>query len=322
MTKVIFKFLFSTICVGFAIQTSAKESRVAIANFGPHPALEQVIKGFKTGLADSGFKEGETLEYEYLDASFDPSIVAQMLTTLEATNPDLLMTVTTPVTQAAMRAIRNPNIPIVFAPVTDPVDAGLVPSWNGGSERFTGASNLQSMETVFEFAQDLLGEVKSVGLLYNPGDANDVVNVSYAEAAAKKMDIELVALSVESQADISVRVDGLAETDVLYVIPSSMLQPALPAIATVARRIDLPVINASPLGVADGQILASMSVSWFDVGREAGLRAARVLNGEPISSIDIFRPSPEDHSPFISSIRLKETGMTLSDALADCQCLR
>ena len=83
-----------------------------------------VIEGFKSGLESGGFKEGEGIEYVYKDANFDQSLVAQMLTALEASNPDLFLTVTTPITQASRRVVRNKSLPIVFAPVTDPVDAG------------------------------------------------------------------------------------------------------------------------------------------------------------------------------------------------------
>ncbi|MGC1502736.1 MAG: ABC transporter substrate-binding protein [Sulfitobacter sp.] len=303
-------------------QAIAQDKTVAIANLGPHPALNAVVDGFKRGMADGGYVDGTDVCYAYQDASFDASVVAQMITTLEAQNPDLFLTVTTPISQAARRVVQNKSIPIVFAPVTDPVDAGLVPSWEGGSDRFTGASNLQSMETVFKFAANLLGRADKIGLLYNPGDANDVVNISYAEAAAKAMGIELVSVSVETTADIPVRVNALKDTDVIYLIPSSMLQPALPAVAAAARRIDVPVINASPVGVEDGQILASMAVSWFEVGRQAGLRAARLLDGEAVSSIDIYRPAPADHAPLISAAFMNASGMTLPAALADCGCVK
>ncbi|MXY33472.1 MAG: ABC transporter substrate-binding protein [Boseongicola sp. SB0664_bin_43] len=305
---------------GSAVQ--AQDKTVALANLGPHPALNAVIGGFKKGMADGGYAEGSEVAFEYQDASFDAAVVAQMIATLEASDPDLFLTVTTPISQAALRVVQDKSIPIVFAPVTDPVDAGLVPSWDGGSDRFTGASNLQSMETVFAFARDLLGDADTVGILFNPGDANDVVNVRYAERAAAEMGIELVTVSVEATADIPVRVDALKDTDVIYLIPSSMLQPALPAVAAAARRNGVPVINASPVGVEDGQILASMSVSWFEVGRQAGLRAARILDGEPVSAVDVYRPSPEDHSATISARYMEEFGMTLPDALADCGCTK
>lgn len=318
-----------TILAGAAIAASvfstpvlAQEKTVALANLGPDPALNAVVSGFKKGMTDGGYVEGTDVKYVYQDASFDAAIVAQMLTTLEAHNPDLFLTVTTPISQAARRVIQDKSIPIVFAPVTDPVDAGLVESWDGGSDRFTGSSNLQSMETVFAFAKDLIGDVSSVGVLFNPGDANDVVNIRYAEQAAKAMGITLVSVGVETTADIPVRVDALKDTDFLYLIPSSMLQPAMPAVAAAARRNKLPIINASPAGVEDGQILASFSVSWFEVGRQAGLRAVRILNGEPVASIGVYRPTPTDHSPLISEAFMKETNMKLPVAFANCDCVK
>ena len=112
---------------------SAADKKVAIANLGPHSVLKLVIDGFKAGLESGGFKEGAGVEYIYKDANFDPSLVAQVLTALEASEPDLLLTITTPITQASKRVIRNKSLPIVFAPVTDPVDAGLVKSWDKGA---------------------------------------------------------------------------------------------------------------------------------------------------------------------------------------------
>src|SRR5688572_25040040 len=154
----------------------AQTKKVAIANFGPHGSLEQVIGGFKSALAEKGFVEGKNVTYDYSHCNFDPSLVPQVLTKLEAGKPDVMLTVTTPMTQAAVKIVRDQSIPIVFAPVTDPVAAGLVPSWEHGSARFVGASNMQSMEAVLGFARKLLGNVKSFGMLYNPGDANDVAN--------------------------------------------------------------------------------------------------------------------------------------------------
>ncbi|MEM6460382.1 MAG: ABC transporter substrate-binding protein [Pseudomonadota bacterium] len=305
-----------------ALPAMAAEKKVAIANLGPHVALNAVIDGFKNGLEAGGFKEGDNVAFEYKDANFDPAVVAQMITALEATDPDLILTVTTPITQASKRVVRNKDLPIVFAPVTDPVDAGLVTSWDKGSDRFVGASNLQSMRTVLEFGQQLLGDVETVGMLYNPGDANDVVNVRYAQEAADEMGIKLNAVSVDTTNDIPVRIAALKDSDFIYLIPSSMLQPAMPAVAAAANRENIPVINASPAGVADGQVLASMSVSWFDVGRQAGLRAAQILEGAKPSELSVFRPAPEDHSALISAKRMDAMDMTLPDALSDCDCVQ
>jgi ABC-type uncharacterized transport system substrate-binding protein len=101
-----------------------------------------------------------------------------------------------------------------------------------------------------------------------------------------------------------------------------MLQPALPAVAAAANRAEIPVINASPAGVADGHVLASMSVSWFEVGRQAGLRAAQILDGAKPSDLSVFRPKPEDHSALISAKRMDAMGMELPDAFSGCDCVK
>lgn len=299
----------------------AQPKKVAIASMGPHGSLEQVIAGFKQALADKGFVDGKGVVYEYSHGNFDPNLVPQVLTKLEAGKPAVLLTITTPMTQAAVKIVRDQTIPIVFAPVTDPVTAGLVPDWDHGSARFVGASNLQSMEAVLDFAKKLLGDVKSFGMLYNPGDANDIANKNLAETAAKAAGITFKAVGVDSVNDIGLRAATLQGVDFIYAIPSSMLMPALPAIASAADRMKIPVISSSPQGAQDHVVLAAMSVSWTQVGYQAGLRAAAILNGAKPSELANYKPAPADHSAVISGKRLKQSGKELPAALTDCKCV-
>ena len=295
---------------------------VSIASFGPHGSLAQVVEGFKPAMKEKGFEDGKNISYEYSDANFDPSLMPQVLTKLEAIKPNLMLTVTTPMTQASVKIVRDPTLPIVFAPVTDPVAAGLVPDWDHGSARYVGASNMQSTETVIDFAGKLLGKpIKSFGMLYNPGDANDVTGKNLAEAAAKSKGIEFKAVSVESVNDIATRTAALNGVDFIYAIPSSMLMPALAAIASNADRMGIPIISSSPQGVQEHVVLAAMSVSWTKVGYSAGLLGAQILQGKKPSELPNYKPTAADHSPAISGKRLKALGKTLPADLADCKCV-
>ena len=318
---------FVKLCALVALSTCAaggafaQTKRVAIANFGPHGSLEQVIAGFKSALAEKGYTEGAKVTYDYSHCNFDPSLVPQVLSKLEAGKPDVMLTVTTPMTQAAVKIVRDQSIPIVFAPVTDPVAAGLVPDWEHGSARFVGASNQQSMEAVFDFARKLIGNVKSFGMLYNPGDANDVANKNLAEGSAKAAGLEFKAIAVDAVGDIGQRAAALDGVDFIYAIPSSLLMPALPAIASTADRMKIPVLSSSPQGAQDHVVLGAMSVSWTKVGYQAGLRAADILSGKKPSELTNYKPAPEDHSAVISGRRLKQLGKTLPASLADCKCV-
>jgi putative ABC transport system substrate-binding protein len=97
--------------------------------------------------------------------------------------------------------------------------------------------------------------------------------------------------------------------------------PALPAIASTADRMKVPVISSSPQGAQDHVVLAAMSVSWNKVGYQAGLRAADILSGKKPSELSNYKPTAEDHTPVISGRRLKQTGKPLPAALADCKCV-
>jgi len=321
--KRIVSLIGAVACLGVASAGQAQDSKkVAIASFGPHGSLTQVIEGFKAALKEKGFEDGKQVSYDYSDCNFDPSLMPQVLSKLEATKPNLMLTVTTPMTQAAVKLVRDQSLPIVFAPVTDPVAAGLVPDWAHGSARFVGASNMQSTETVIDFASKLLGKpIKSFGMLFNPGDANDVTGKNLAEAAAKARGVEFKAVSVDSVNDIAPRVATLTGVDFIYAIPSSMLMPALAAIAGGADRMGVPVISSSPQGVQEHVVLAAMSVSWTKVGYSAGLLGADILKGKKTSELPNYKPTPADHTPVISGKRLKAANMTLPAALADCKCV-
>jgi putative tryptophan/tyrosine transport system substrate-binding protein len=294
---------------------------VAIANFGPHPVLTDIINGFKDGMKQSGFVAPATVVYDYSDANFDPALLPQVLTKLDAAAPDLMLTVTTPVTQASVKLVHDKNLPIVFAPVTDPVQAGLVPDWNHGSPRYVGASNLQDMDALIAFARGILPKVTSFGLIYNPGDANDVVNRDAAEVAAKAAGLGFKSISVDSVNDIGPRTMSLAGVDFIYAMPSSMIQPALPAMAAAADRMKIPVISASTTGVKDNSVLAAYAVDQYKVGYQAGLMAARILKGAKPSEIANYRPTAADDSPLLNGRRMKEMGLTLPASLAGCNCV-
>ena len=295
---------------------------VSIASFGPHGSLTQVIDGFKAAMKEKGFEDGKNISYEYSDCNFDPSLMPQVLSKLEAIKPNLMLTVTTPMTQASVKIVRDQSLPIVFAPVTDPVAAGLVPDWDHGSARYVGASNMQSTETVIDFASKLLGKpIKSFGMLYNPGDANDLTGKNLAETAAKAKGVEFKAVGVDSVNDIATRTTSLTGVDFIYAIPSSMLMPALAAIASNADRMGIPVISSSPQGVQENVVLASMSVSWTKVGYSAGLLGAQILLGKKPSELPNYKPTAADHTPLISGKRLKAMNKTLPAALADCKCV-
>jgi putative ABC transport system substrate-binding protein len=295
-----------------------QQVKIAIAMFGPHPTLQQLSDGFKKELADQGFK----VTYDEGNVNFDRSLAPQLLNRMAAGNPDLMLTITTPLTQSAKQALASRKFPIVFGAVTDPVGAKLVSSWDKGDTLMTGGSNLPNMDATVKFIKTLLPTAKRLGFIYNPGDDADLGFLRSLEKAAADNGMELVKVGVDNANDIPVRVQSLqGRADALLVPGSSLLQPAAAAIASVANRIKMPTFNSNTTSVTQHQFLAAYTVEYFHLGVNAGKLAAQILKGKSPADLAVSVPVAADHEMKISGQRMKDLGLTLPASLKDCNCV-
>lgn len=296
--------------------------KIGIANFGEHPQLNAAVAGFKKALADNGYVDGKDVVYTESHTNFDASLVPQMIAKLQAEQPKLIYTVTTPVSQIAKKALAGSGISIVFAAVTDPVAAKLVPSWEAGDEGMTGATDLQDVKAVMEFTKKLLPNAKRFGVPYNPGEANDVALVEKIKEAAPAAGFEVVEVGIDNVNDIQQRIASLAgKVDVIYGPTSNLIQPAIPAVSAAARQAGIPVVNADDNAVRDGVVPASFAVNYEQVGINAGKIAAEILKGKDPKTIAPSRPAYEDHAAMISKKAMAAFGIEIPASLADCGCI-
>ncbi|MCW1933055.1 ABC transporter substrate-binding protein [Pararhodobacter zhoushanensis] len=297
-------------------QTTAP--RIAIALFGPHPSLQQVSDGFKASLDAAGYEP----VYDEGNVNFDRSLVPQFLNRLAAADPDLMLTITTPMAQSARQILANRDFPIVFAPVTDPVQAGLVGSWDAGAPLLTGVSNIPDLAATVAFMQSLVPGMTRLGVLYNPGDDSDTAFATRLQTLAPAQGVEVLLIGVDNANDIPQRVTSAqGRVDALFVPASSLLQPASPAIASAAGRISMPVFSSNTQSVGDALALATFAVDFYRIGERAGDLAARILGGEDPATIAIAVPAPEDHLIRISQRQMTALGLTLPEALTGCDCV-
>lgn len=244
-------------CVVLTGAASAEPIRIAIANFGEDPALNQAIGGFKRAFADAGMVEGKDVDFSLSHTNFDPTLVPQVIGKLASEKPALIYTQTTPVSQIAMQNLTGSGIPVVFGVVTDPIAAKLVPSWDKGGPGITGASDKMDMGVIMEFAREFVPEAKTFGLPYNPGEANDVALLDITTKAAETAGLSMASVGVDAVNDIQQRITSLSgKADVIYLPTSNLLQPAVNAVASAARQAGTPVVNSNDLPVVEGVLPA------------------------------------------------------------------
>lgn len=311
----------AAVAIAMAPGLAVAADTIAIAQFGAHPQLDAVVAAFKAELAAEGYTEGDKITFVESQANFDASLIPQMVTKLQGSSPKLMLTITTPVSQGAKQLLSGSNIPVVFAAVTDPVSAKLVPAWDKSDAAMTGASDLQDIDSVIAFTRKLFPDAKRLALPYNPGEDNDVATLNLVKEYAPKHGFEVIELGIDNTNDIAIRVASLAgKADVMYVPASNLLQPAAPAVAAAAQSIKLPIVNSSQSEVEKGLMPASFEVDYSRVGTNAGKLAGAFLGGKAIADLPPIKPVYEDHRALINEKVLTDLGHSVPADLKDCNC--
>jgi putative ABC transport system substrate-binding protein len=297
---------------------AAEPKKISIANFGDHPALVEVVDGFKARMTELGYAEGTDVSYQYRHVNFDRTLLPQLLQQTEADDPDLIFVVTTGVAQASIRGIKDKSIPIVFASVVDPVVAGIVPDWQRGSETHAGASMLPDFESSLDFVKQVIPGAKRIGTIFNPGEDNDTTNMKLITEAAARAGVEIEAVAVDNANDLPQRVQSFAgKVDAIFLIQSNIVQTAVPVVAQVAQRIKVPLFNSVYSEELKHQLAGFHAISYARNGSHAADIADRVLKGEGTASIPTYTPVKEDFDSFVSPKGLEAVGLSVPDALKD-----
>lgn len=301
-------------------QTAIAQTVIGIANLGPHPSLTRTIAGFKEQMAKAGYIDGKNTRYVYSDANFTQALMPQMFSQILTKKPALILTLTTSVSQVARSAVPDRSIPLIFAEVTDPVAAGLVPNWTHGSDRFTGASDLQDFDAMLVFARRLFPGLTSFGVLYSPGEANDVVTNQALEAAARRAGLTFKAVSVDAVNDLAQRAQLLKGVGFVYLTGSNLVQSAIPTVAASMARLRVPIISSETEAIKQGMATASFAVSLESVGANAARLAVRALKGEATNLLPVAKPASTDYVTSISRREFAKLGLQVPSSFENCQC--
>jgi putative ABC transport system substrate-binding protein len=239
-----------------------------------------------------------------------------MLQLTEGDDPDLILSITTAVGQASIRGIRDKSVPVIFAGVVDPVVAGIVPGWEGGSETHAGASMLPDMHASLSFVKQVVPDAERIGTLFNPGEDNDITNIEFIEAAGEELGLEIVPVAVDNANDLPQRVQSFAgQVDAIYLIQSNVVQTSVPVVAQIAQRIGLPLFNSVYSDELKNELAGFHAINYERNGVHAADIAHRVLQGEAVEDIAVYVPDETDFISRVSPEGLAAVGLSVPAAL-------
>lgn len=259
--------------------------RIGITQFVEHPALDAAREGFIAGLAEKGFVEGEDIEIIFENAQADFTVAQTIARKFKQDNLDLVLAIATPTAQAAASVLKE--TPVLITAVTDPVAAGLVESMEEPGGNITGTTDMNPVAEQIRLIKDFIPEVKKVGILYNSGEVNSVIQVKIARKAAEEMGISLVEATVTSSNDVALAVSSLVDkVDAIYIPTDNTVVSSMPAVINITNPKKVPVFGSERGQVEQGAV-ATRGIDYFLLGKQTGRMAAEILQGKDPAELPI-----------------------------------
>lgn len=287
-----------------------KAPLVSVAQIVEHTSLNEIRDSFKEEMEALGYKEGENIRYDFKDAGNDLTTANSIMSTFAGNKSDVIVAIATPTAAAA--ANYSQDIPIIFSAVSDPIGSNLLTDMNKPDKNITGTSDEVQIDKIIELATKIDPELKKLGFLYNPGEANSVTNLEKAKKYCAEHDIELVEKSgtniSELQSAISVLCD---ETDAILAPNDNTVASSMAPLVETANKKKVPVYTGADSMVKDGGF-ATVGISYTDLGHETAKMVDQILKGEKVENIPV-KVFNTELSTYVNKKTMDALGIELPD---------
>ncbi len=287
--------------------------RIGIAQFADHPSLDNCREGFLTGLAESGFTDGQNIKIDYQNAQADMGLAAGIASSFVDNNYDLILAIATPMAMTAVNTADG-RIPVVYSAVSAPIEAGLAFENGLFDGNATGTSDQIPVRDQLALIRAFQPEAKKIGLLYTVGEINSQVQSAQYKEMAAEFGFEIIESTVTTGADIALALPSLIpQVDCLSMLTDNTVVQYLDLVLDQADSAGLPVYGSEIEQVKRGCV-ATVGIDYIALGRQTGLIAARILNGDKANTIpfEVLR----DFALFYNSQSLQRLGMALPAGLS------
>ena len=286
------------VCAGCGGAKDDGKYKIGIVQLTEHPALDAATQGFKQAIIDELGEDA--VEFDYQSGQNDSNTCSTIANQFVSNKVDLIMANATPALQSAAAA--TADIPILGTSVTEYGVALDIKDFNGTvGGNISGTSDLAPLDQQAAMITEWFPEAKTVGLLYCSSEANSKYQVDVVKAELEKAGLTAELYSFADSNDISsVCTTAAANSDVLYVPTDNTVADNTGIIDSVCQAAKTPVI-AGEEGICKGCGVATLSISYYDLGYTTGKMAVKILrDGADISTMPIeYTSTTKKYNPTI-----------------------
>lgn len=286
-----------------------KTYNIGICQVMEHPALDAATEGFQDACNEL-FGEGN-VTFDKQNAQGEQSTCSTIANNFVTANVDLFLANATLPLQVTSQA--TSDIPIIGTSITDYATALGIDDWTGATGiNVSGTSDLAPIDEQEDMLIELIPDAKKVGILYCSAEPNSKYQAELFEAALDEDNVEWKEFTVaDSNEIVSVVTSAVQECDVIYIPTDNTIANTTEAVYNVCAPAKIPVI-AGEQGICSGCGIATLSISYYDIGYKAGEMAYEVLvNGADITTMEI------EYAPQVTKMYNKkicdELGITIPD---------
>ena len=264
--------------------TDGKVYNIGICQQLEHPALDQATQGFEDALKE---KLGDNVKFDLQNAQNEQANASTIANNFVSSNVDLILANATTALQTCAAA--TTDIPILGTSVTDYATALEISDWSGTTGRnISGTSDLAPLDQQEDMLVELYPDAKHVAILYCSAEANSKYQATEFEKYLDEDGISYKEFTASDSNDIGSVVQSATEyADVIYIPTDNTMAQNTEAINNIALPAGTPII-AGEEGICKGCGVATLSISYYDIGKKAGEMAYDILvNGADITTMKI-----------------------------------
>lgn len=259
--------------------------KIGIIQLVEHEALDAATEGFKQAVIDGLGEDG--VEFDVQNGQNDSNTCSTIANQFVSDGVDLIMANATPALQAAVAA--TADIPILGTSVTEYGVALSIDDFNGTvGGNVSGTSDLAPLSDQAAMVTEWFPDAESVGLIYCSAEANSQYQVDVVKTELEKAGLTAVLYPFSDSNDLSsVCTTAAGKSDVLYVPTDNTVASNIGIIDSICQEAKVPVI-AGEEGICRGGGVATLSISYYDLGYTTGEMAVKILkDGQDISAMPI-----------------------------------
>lgn len=265
--------------------SSGKAYTIGVLQQLEHPALDAATQGFQDALTEKLGAENVTFDVQ--NAQGEPANCSSIANTFVSNDYDLILANATIALQSSAAA--TSSIPILGTSVTDYATALELSDWSGTTgTNVSGTSDLAPLDQQEDMLLELFPDAQNVGILYCSAEPNSVYQATEFGKYLKEDGIAFKEYTVSDSNDIaSVVQSAVGEVDVIYIPTDNTMAGNTETINNITLPAKIPVI-AGEEGICGGCGIATLSISYYDIGYTAGEMAYDILaNGTDISTMEV-----------------------------------